>query len=60
MASATTPPNMALSHVLIWQVLYSGKCNNSVFDAVFEFEAELTLRAFITQVPFPNMARALS
>jgi len=30
-------------------VLYSGKCNNSVFDAVFEFEAELTLRAFITQ-----------
>ena len=31
-------------------VLYSGgKCNNSAFDAVFEFEAELSLRAFITQ-----------
>ena len=30
-------------------VLYSGKCNNSAFDAAFEFEAELSLRAFITQ-----------
>ena len=30
-------------------VLYSGKCSDSVFDAVFEFEAELSLKAFVTQ-----------
>ena len=32
-------------------VLYSGgMCSGSAFDAVFEFEAELSLRAFMTQV----------
>ncbi|GMH63154.1 hypothetical protein TL16_g03641 [Triparma laevis f. inornata] len=30
-------------------MLYSGKTSDSVFDAPFEFEAELSLKAFITQ-----------
>ena len=30
-------------------VMYSGKTSASLFDAVFEFEAELSLKAFITQ-----------
>ena len=30
-------------------VIYSGKRSDALFDAVFEFEAELSLRALITQ-----------
>eukprot|EP00948_MAST-09A_sp_MAST-9A-sp1_P002958 g2958.t1 len=30
-------------------VLYSGKTSDSCFDATFEFEAEMSLRAFVTQ-----------